>query len=127
MSSLHAVADLLALGVDLGPCEVDLQVEIFEVKKGAKKRKECGGGVSFSSKRARAESTEEWNKRKERKKKKPKITRKKQKQLTGRDDAVRLPLPEGDLAVGLDHDVHGLSRGLGAHDALDGLDLGLLD
>ena len=45
--------------------------------------------------------------------------------LTGGDHAVRLPLPEGDLALGLDDDVHGLSRGLGPDDALDGLDLGL--
>ena len=40
----------------------------------------------------------------------------------GGDDAVGLALPEGHLAAVLDDDVAGLAGGVGADDALDGLD-----
>jgi hypothetical protein len=86
----------------------------------AEPEKEERRGTEGSGNRAGKRKKPGGKRQRQREKKNQKVHK-----LTGRDNPVRLPLPEGDLAAGLDDDVHGLSRGLGADDALDGLDLGL--
>jgi len=89
--------------------------EAYEAE--ADERGSRGGEAKQREREREREREKESEKNEEQRKKNPKLTR--------RDDAVGLALPEGDLALGLDDDVHGLARGLGADDALDGLDLGL--